>query len=266
MSEIGKAVRMSQILNTETGKLVIVAMDHCPAIGPCKGMINPVDTVRKVCQGRPDTLFMHKGNIKKVYPILIENRIPFLLSISTATVVGPQPDRVYLVDTVEYAAQIGASGVSMRTFVGSQYEREMIGNLGRVSAECEKYGMPLMAMMYPTGFENNFDPKYVKHAARIGAELGADFVKTYYTGSPDGFAEVTESCPVPVVMSGGPKTETTVEFLAMVKGAMDSGAVGVAVGRNVWQHSDPVAMLEAVKKVVHNGVPPEQAAEELHEK
>jgi len=263
VSEIGKAVRLGQVVNAETGKLVIVAMDHCPAIGPCKGMIDPVDTVRKVCKGQPDTLFMHKGILKKVYPILVENRVPFLLSISTATVIGPEPDRVYLVDTVEYASQIGASGVSMRIFVGPQYEREMISNLGKVSAECERYGMLLMAMMYPKGFENDFDPKYVKHAARIGAELGADFVKTYYTGSPETFAEVVESCPVPLVMSGGPKTETAVEFLAMVRGAMDAGAAGVAVGRNVWQHPDPTAMLEAVKKVVHGGASAEQAAKGL---
>jgi predicted phospho-2-dehydro-3-deoxyheptonate aldolase len=264
MSEIGKAVRMSQILNAETGKLVIVAMDHCPAIGPCKGMFDPVDTVRKVCKGRPDTLFMHKGNVKKVYPILAENRMPFLLSISTATVTGPQPDRVYLVDTVEYAARIGASGVSMRTFFGAQYEHEMIQDLGKVSAECEKYGLLLMAMMYPTGFDNDFDPTYVRHAARIGAELGADFVKTYYTGSPESFVQVTESCPVPVVMSGGPKTDTAVDFLKNVKGAVDGGAVGVAVGRNIWQHSNPARMLEATKKVVHEGASPEEAAEGLH--
>jgi len=263
MPEIGKAVRMGQILNPETGKLVMVAMDHCPVIGPCKGLIDPVDTVRKVCKGRPDTLFMHKGNLKKTYPILIENNISFLLSISTATINGPEPMRVYLVDTVEYAAQIGASGVSMRVFVGPQYEREMIMGLAKVSAQCEKYGMPLMAMMYPGGYDNDFDPKHVKHAARIGAELGADLVKTYYTGSAESFAEVTESCPVPVVMSGGPKTDTLIEFLALVKGAMDGGAAGVAVGRNVWQHSDPVAMLEAVKQVVHGGQSPEDAGGEL---
>lgn len=263
MSEIGKAVRMSQILDKETEKLVIIAMDHCPAIGPCKGMIDPVETVRSVCAGKPDTLFMHKGILKKVYPILVKNRVPFLLSISTATVIGPQPSRVYLVDTVEYAARIGASGVSMRAFVGPEHEREMIRNVGRVSAECEKYGLLLMAMMYPEGFENNFDPQYVKHAARIGAELGADFVKTYYTGAPETFAEVTESCPVPVVMSGGPKTETAIQFLETVRGAIDGGAAGVAVGRNVWQHSDPPSMLRAVRKVVHQGMRPEEAAPEL---
>jgi len=263
MSDIGKAVRLSQIRNAESGKLVIIAMDHCPAIGPCKGLIDPVGTVREVCQGHPDALFMHKGNLKLVHPILIQHRVPFLLSISTATFLGSEPDRVYLVDTVEYAAQIGASGVSMRTFVGPQYEREMIRDLGKVSAECEKYGMPLLAMMYPNGFDDNYAVKYVKHAARIGAELGADVVKTYYTGSAESFAEVTESCPVPVVMSGGPKTATRVEFLSTLKGAMDGGAMGVAVGRNAWQEDRPAAMVEAIKKVVHAGASPEEAAKGL---
>jgi predicted phospho-2-dehydro-3-deoxyheptonate aldolase len=263
MSEIGKTVHMSQILNKDSGKCVIVAMDHCPAIGPCEGMIDPVETVRKIALGRPDTLFMHKGILKRSVGLLSANRIPFLLSISTATNLGPDPDRVYLVDTVEYAARIGASGVSMRTFVGTAFEREMIADLGRVSAECERYGLPLLAMMYPKGFENDFDPRVVKHAARIGAELGADIVKTYYTGHPETFAEVTASCPAPVVMSGGPKTKTVVEFLTTLQGAMDGGALGVAVGRNVWQHPDPAAMLEATKAVVHRKVAPAEAAGRL---
>jgi fructose-bisphosphate aldolase/2-amino-3,7-dideoxy-D-threo-hept-6-ulosonate synthase len=263
MSEIGKAVRLSQVTNPRTGKLVIVAMDHCPAIGPCEGLVHPVDTVRKICQGRPDTLFMHRGNLTRTYKLLAEARIPFLLSISTATILGPEPDRVYLVDTVEYAASIGASGVSMRTFVGPLYEREMIANVGKVSAECERSGLLLMAMMYPHGFENDFDPKLVRHAARIGAELGADIVKTYYTGSPETFAEVTDSCPAPVVMSGGPKTDTELAFLSTVKGAMDGGALGVAAGRNVWQHPDPASMLEAIKAVVHDGASPEVAASKI---
>ncbi len=263
MSEIGKAIRGSQITNPESGNMVVVAMDHCPAIGPCAGLIDPIETVRKISAGHPDTLFMHKGNIKKVYPILIESRIPFLLSISTATTLGPNPERVYLVDTVEYACQIGASGVSMRIFVGGPFEHEMIQALGQVSAECERYGLVLMAMMYPKGFANDYDPKVVKHAARIGAELGADYVKTYYTGNAESFSEVTASCPAPIVMSGGPKTETAVDFLRTLKGAMDGGAIGVAVGRNVWQHEDPAAMLRAVNAVVHQGISPEEAALEI---
>lgn len=259
MSEIGKAVRLGQIRYPGNGTMVIVAMDHCPALGPVPGLVDPVATVKVLCQGRPDTLFMHKGNLKLAYPILVEHRIPFLLSISTATTLC-EPDRVYLVDTVEYAAQIGASGVSMRTFVGTAYEREMLMDLGRVSAACERYGLPLLAMMYPRGSENDYDPVRVRHAARIGAELGADIVKTYYTGDPASFRQVTESCPVPVVMSGGPKADQPVDFLAQVSGAMAGGAAGVAVGRNVWQHAHPERMLEAVKAVVHDGVSAGQAA------
>jgi fructose-bisphosphate aldolase/2-amino-3,7-dideoxy-D-threo-hept-6-ulosonate synthase len=263
MSEIGKAIRSSQITNRKSGKLVVVAMDHSPAIGPCPGLIDPVDTVRKMAPAHPDSLFMHKGNIKKVYPILIEHRIPFLLSITTATVIGPAPERVYLVDTVEYAAQIGASGVSMRIFVGCQYEMEMIKALGQVSAECEKYGLVLMAMMYPKGFENDYNVQLVKHASRLGAELGADYVKTYYTGDAQSFSEVTESCPAPIVMSGGAKTDTAYDFLVTVKGAMDGGAAGVAVGRNIWQHPNPAAMLEAVNKIVHDGLSPEEVVQSM---
>lgn len=263
MSEIGKAVRLGQIRHAASGHMVIVAMDHCPAIGPVKGMINPVAAVRATCQGHPDAIFMHKGNLKLVYPLLIEHRLPFLLSISTATVTGPEPDRVYLVDTVEYAAQIGACGVSMRSFVGAAYEREMLRDLGAVSAACERFGMPLLAMMYPKGFENDLDPVRVRHAARIGAELGADVVKTYYTGDPESFRQVTESCPVPVIMSGGPKAEQPIDFLRLIRGAMDGGAAGVAVGRNVWQDDRPAPMLGAIRAVVHDGASVDRAAEWL---
>lgn len=259
MSEIGKEIRLSQILNRVSGRTVIVAMDHAPVIGPVKGLIDPVETVRKVLEGEPDTLFMHKGILRKVYPMLAERRQPFLLKVTTTTVIGRTPDKTNLVDSVEYAVKIGASGVSMRTFIGPEHEAEMIQDLGLVSAECDRYGMPLLAMMYPEGVENVYDARYVKHAGRLGAELGADIVKTYYTGTPESFREVVESCPVPVVMSGGPKTDTTEQFLELVKGAIDAGASGVAVGRNVWQHEKPARMIEAIKRVVHDGMRVQEA-------
>ena len=263
MSQLGKEFRLAQIINQQSKRQVCVAMDHSPAIGPCEGLIDPVATIETICKGKPNTLFTHFGNIKKAMPVLASNRLPFLLSISTATDKGPDPSRVYLVDTVEHALEIGACGVSMRIFVGEQYEHEMIQNLAKVALECEKAGMPLMAMMYPYGKENMFDPKHLKHAARIGAELGADIVKTYFTGNPETFKEVTESCPVPIVMSGGPKAERPIDFLKMVKGALDGGAMGIAVGRNVWQSENPVQMLEAVNLVVHENMQPQEAYEKI---
>jgi predicted phospho-2-dehydro-3-deoxyheptonate aldolase len=259
MSQIGKDFRLSQIINQKSKKQVCVAMDHSPAIGPCEGFIDPVNTIRRVCLGNPDTIFTHFGNIKKALPVLVEFQIPYLLSISTATTLGPDPTRVYLVDTVKHALQIGASGVSMRIFVGADYEHEMIQDMAKVAVECEKFGMPLMAMMYPYGMDDIYDPEVVKHAARIGAELGADIVKTYYTGDPESFSRVTESCPAPIVMSGGPKADDPVDFLRSLRGAMDGGAMGVAVGRNIWQHEEPARMLQAVNRVVHDGLEAEEA-------
>ncbi len=263
MSQIGKDFRLAQIINQKSGKQVCVAMDHSPAIGPCEGLIDPVATIAAVCAGKPDTIFTHFGNIKKAMPLLAANRLPFLLSISTATNKSADPARVYLVDSVEHALQIGACGVSMRIFVGAPYDYEMIQNLSEVALECEQAGMPLMAMMYPHGSENMLNPEHLKHAARIGAELGADIVKTYYTGDPETFRQVTEACPVPIVMSGGPKADEPIDFLNMVKGAMDGGAMGIAVGRNVWQSPQPAKMLEAINLVVHAGQHPQAAFEKV---
>jgi len=263
MSQLGKDFRLAQIINQKSNRQVCVAMDHSPAIGPCEGLIDPVATIAAVCEGKPDTIFTHFGNIKKAMPVLAASRTPFLLSITTATTKSADPSRVYLVDSVEHALLIGACGVSMRIFVGAPYDYEMIQNLARVAEECEKLGMPLMAMMYPYGSDNMLDPEHLKHAARIGAELGADIVKTYYTGDPQTFKQVTEACPAPIVMSGGPKADEPIDFLNMVKGALDGGAMGIAVGRNVWQSKQPVKMLEAINLVVHENVQPQAAYDKI---
>jgi fructose-bisphosphate aldolase/2-amino-3,7-dideoxy-D-threo-hept-6-ulosonate synthase len=263
MSQLGKDFRLAQIINQKSNRQVCVAMDHSPAIGPCEGLIDPVATIAAVCEGKPDTIFTHFGNIKKAMPVLAASRTPFLLSITTATTKSADPSRVYLVDSVEHALLIGACGVSMRIFVGAPYDYEMIQNLAHVAEECEKLGMPLMAMMYPYGSDNMLNPEHLKHAARIGAELGADIVKTYYTGDPQTFKQVTESCPAPIVMSGGPKADEPIDFLNMVKGALDGGAMGIAVGRNVWQSKQPVKMLEAINLVVHENVQPQAAYDKI---
>jgi len=259
MSHIGKEVRLSQIINKKSGKQVCIAMDHSPAIGPVKGLIDPVEAIKNVCAGKPDTLFTHYGVIRKSLPVLLEARLPFLLSISTATTMSPDPTHVFLVDSVLHAVQIGASGVSMRIFVGAEHEIDMLENLAFVISESEQYGMPVMAMMYPYGQENDYDPSCLKHAARLGAEMGVDIVKTYYSGDAETFKEVTDSCPVPVVMSGGAKTKNPVDFLASLKGAMEGGALGVAVGRNVWQHEEPRKMISAVNNVVHENMGAQEA-------
>jgi DhnA family fructose-bisphosphate aldolase class Ia len=263
MSEIGKQARISQFFNKESNNSVMAAMDHAAVVGPIEGIVDPVKTVKLLCEERPDTFFMPNGVIKRVYPYFIESRIPYIIALDTCTQIGPEPDYFMLSDTVEHAITLGASAVSMHVFLGPQKTSDMLKGLAKTAEACDKYGMPLLAIMYPEGFENNCDVKLVKWAARIGAELGADIVKAYYTGSKETFAEVVEACPIPVLLSGGAKTKDPKEFLTVLKNTIDAGGHGCAVGRNVWQNKDPKAMLRATKMIVHEGSSVDEAMKVL---
>src|SRR5450759_579340 len=265
MSEIGKQVRLSQIFNPQSHNAVIMALDHAATLGPLLGIVDLVKTVETINEERPETWFMPIGAIKQAYQSFIQAHIPFLLSIDTCTYMGPEPDLFFLSDTVEHAVAFGAVGVSMHALVGPSKTSEMLKGMAQVSRDCDHFGVPLLAIMYPEGFENNTDVTRVKWAARIGAELGADTVKTYYTGSKETFQEVVESCPVPVMVSGGSKSPAPLDFLRLLRNCMDAGGRGCAVGRNVWQDKDPKAMLRAIKAIVHQGASVEEAAREIHQ-
>ncbi|MEM2896528.1 MAG: class I fructose-bisphosphate aldolase family protein, partial [Candidatus Bathyarchaeia archaeon] len=172
---------------------------------------------------------------------------------SGSTSLGPDPNRKVQVCSVEEAIMIGADAVSVHVNVGSDYENEMLMKLGKISDECDRFGMPLLAMMYPRGakIQSEHALDFVAHAARLGAELGADVIKTNYTGSIESFKEVVSKCPVPVVIAGGPKTKSEEEFLQMVYDAIQAGAVGVSIGRNVFQSENPTLMVKALSAIVH---------------
>jgi class I fructose-bisphosphate aldolase len=130
----------------------------------------------------------------------------------------------------------------------------MLNDLGYVGRVALEWGMPLLAMMYTRGpkVKNEYDMKLVKHAARVGAELGADIVKVVYTGSPESFREVVEGCFVPIVIAGGEKMGNDEDIVEMVKGAMAAGAAGVSIGRNVFQHKNPEKIVQTISRIVHN--------------
>jgi len=137
--------------------------------------------------------------------------------------------------------------------VGAKQEGSMLATLGKVACECDDFGIPLLAMMYPRGpsIKNSHAVDVVAHAARLGAELGADIIKTNYTGDAESFKRVVDSCPVPVIIAGGPKAETTKDVLQMVKDAINAGGAGLSIGRNVFQHEDPTQMVKALSAIVH---------------
>jgi fructose-bisphosphate aldolase/2-amino-3,7-dideoxy-D-threo-hept-6-ulosonate synthase len=141
----------------------------------------------------------------------------------------------------------------------------LLKKFGKVEERCRQLGMPILALMYPRGpgIKDKYNVDVVRYAARLGAELGVDLVKTYYTGSADTFRRVVKSCHVPVVAAGGPRKDTAEEALKMVKEVMEAGAAGVTIGRNVWAHSNPVGMTKAVRKIVFQNASVNEALKEL---
>jgi DhnA family fructose-bisphosphate aldolase class Ia len=164
------------------------------------------------------------------------------------------------VTTVEEAVALGADAISIHLNIGADDTPKMLDDAGHISRECKRFGMPLLMMMYPRGkkVSDEKNVEVVKTAARIGAELGADIVKTNYTGDKESFRQVVEGCPAPVVIAGGSKG-TDKEVLQMIQDAIEAGAAGVAMGRNSFQHENPAKFLKAVSLVIHENLSPEEA-------
>ncbi|MGQ9720282.1 MAG: 2-amino-3,7-dideoxy-D-threo-hept-6-ulosonate synthase [Candidatus Jordarchaeum sp.] len=258
----GKDARLRRIL--ENGKAVVIPMDHGLTDGPIKGIENIRETVELVSKGGATAVLLHKGILKQL------EKLPdcgLIMHLSGSTALGPDHNWKVAVGTVEEAVKLGVEAVSIHINIGAEKEPEMLKHLGQVSRDCEDWGMPLIAMMYPRGKNiDSLDPKAIAHASRIGAELGADIIKTPFTGKVNTFQKVVEGCPVPIIIAGGPKTETDRETLQMVKDSMDAGAIGVAMGRNAFQHQKPMTIVKAVSEIVKKNASVEEALQILGSK
>lgn len=250
---IGKKIRLERIINRHTGRTVIAPMDHGVSNGPMKGIIDIDKTVESISQGGADAILMHKGIVEQGHRGYGKD-IGLIVHLSASTSLAPNPNNKVIVTSVEKAIQLGADAVSVHVNLGSETESEMLQELGEISETCSYWGIPLLAMMYPRGqkVENEHDVELVKHAARVGSELGVDIVKTNYTGDPDSFKEVVEGALVPVVIAGGPKVDTDEELLQMVKDSIEVGGAGVAFGRNLFQAENPGKITKAISEVVHD--------------
>ncbi len=260
----GKKIRMERIMNRETGKTVIVPMDHGVTIGPVSGLINLPETVNAVANGGANAFVAHKGVAEAGHRRKGKD-VGLIIHLSASTRMAPDPTSKTLVCTVEEAIKLGADGVSVHVNLGAGDERSMLNDLGHVGKTAMEWGMPLLAMMYTRGPKvgNEYDVTLVKHAARVGAELGADLVKVVYTGSVESFKEVVEGCFVPVVIAGGEKMDNDEDIVEMVKGAMAAGAAGVSIGRNVFQHKAPEKIVQRISQIVHNNLVTEEKVRKL---
>jgi fructose-bisphosphate aldolase/2-amino-3,7-dideoxy-D-threo-hept-6-ulosonate synthase len=260
MSKIGKAIRLERILDRRTHRTVIVPMDHGISVGPIAGITDLPTTVDKVAEGGANAVLGHMGLPLHGHRGYGQD-IGLIIHLSASSSLGPDPNHKVLVTLVEDAIRVGADAVSIHVNIGAADEAEMLHDLGRVARSCDLWGMPLIAMMYPRGtkVKSEHGVEYVKLAARIGSELGADIIKTNYTGSPDSFREVVEGCSVPVVIAGGPKVDTEMELLQMVYDAIAVGGAGVAFGRNIFQAENPTLLVRKLCSVVHMGYTAEEA-------
>jgi len=262
---IGKEIRLERIIDRNTGKAVIVPMDHGVSAGPIMGITDMKKAMAQVADGGANAVVVHKGIVAKGHRKSGPD-LGLIVHLSGSTSLSPEPNAKTLVCSVEEAIRLGADGVSVHVNIGNGREKEMLSDLGRVAERAAYWGMPLLAMIYPRGekIKDEYDKEAIKHAARLGAELGADVVKVSYTGSPDSFREVVEGCSVPVIIAGGPRMGSDRAVLEMVKGAMEAGAAGTSIGRNVFQHPDPTKMVAALAMIVHQGASVDEAMEFLH--
>ena len=253
MSDLGKRIRIERILNRRTRKIIIIPMDHGMSVGPIDGLLDMKSIIQNVVAGGANAIVEHKGLISQSHREGGED-IGLIVHLSGSTSLSPYPNGKTLVCSVEEAIKLGADAVSIHVNLGDVCEKEMLHDFGEIAYDARMWGMPLLAMIYPRGekIKDEYNVEVIKHAARVGDEMGADIVKVSYTGSVESFREITAGCSIPVVIAGGAKMDSDKEILEMVKGSIDAGGAGVSIGRNVFQHKDPKKMVKAISAIVND--------------
>jgi 3-hydroxy-5-phosphonooxypentane-2,4-dione thiolase len=236
--------RLSRIIRPEDGRCLMLAVDHGYFLGPTERLEVPRKTITPLLP-YADSLMLTRGVLRTSVPP--ERDIPVVLRVSGGTsIIGEDLSKETITVSIEEAIKLNASCLALSIFVGSKYEHQTLANLAKLVDEGEKYGIPVLAVT-AVGKEMGRDTRYLGLACRIAAELGAHVVKSYYC---DNFEQVVEGCPVPLIIAGGKKLPE-VDALKLSYDAIHHGASGVDMGRNIWQSDWPVAMIKAVKAIVH---------------
>src|SRR3954471_17121321 len=242
----GMKNRFSKIIKPIDGRCVMLAVDHGYFLGPTEKLENPKETIKPLLPFA-DSIMLTRGILRTSIPP--QNNIPIVLRVSGgSSIIGEDLSKEDIVTSIEEAIKLNASCLALSIFVGSKYENQTLTALSKLVDEGEKYGIPVLAVT-AVGKEMARDARYLGLACRIAAELGAHVVKTYYC---ENFERVVEGCPVPVVIAGGKKLSKEIDALELAYNAVEQGASGVDMGRNIWQSDCPVAMIKAVRAIVHN--------------
>ena len=244
--------RISRIIKPRNNRALMLAVDHGYFLGPTEKLENPEKVIApllKYC----DSLMVTRGVQRTSVPATTDT--PMVLRVSGgSSIIGDDLSQEDITVSIEDALRLNASALAMSIFVGSKYEYQTVVNLGKLVNEATKYGLPVLAVT-AVGKELGKDARYLSLACRVAAEQGAHIVKTYYC---DNFEKVVQSCPVPIIVAGGKKIPER-DALQLTFNAIKAGAVGVDMGRNIWQSEHPVSMIKAVREIVHGNLNVEQA-------
>jgi len=246
--------RISRIIKPRTGKTVMLAVDHGYFQGPTSRLENPRKTITPLIP-YADTLMITRGVLRTcVDP---NSDVPIVLRVSGGTSMAGRPlSDEGLTTSMEDAMRLNVCGVALSIFVGTEHEKQTLLNLSQLVDKGEELGIPVLAVTaVGRQMQENKNARYLGLASRIAAELGCHIVKTYHC---DEFEKVVDGCPAPIVIAGGKKLETEMDVFEMCSDAITKGAVGVDMGRNIWQHDHPVAMITAVRAIVHEGATPKE--------
>ena len=244
--------RLSSIIKPQNNRALMLAVDHGYFLGPTEKLENPEKVIQPLLK-HCDSLMVTRGVQRTSVSATTDT--PMVLRVSGgSSIIGDDLSQEDITVSIQDAIRLNASALAMSIFVGSKYEYQTIVNLGKLVSEAEQYGIPVLAVT-AVGKELGKDARYLSLACRVAAEQGAHIVKTYYC---DNFEKVVQSCPVPIIVAGGKKIPER-DALQLTYNALKHGAVGVDMGRNIWQSEHPVAMIRAVRSIVHGNSNVDQA-------
>ena len=267
MAELPPSPRLRYLFNRETGRTFIVPMDHGIGMGPLPGLYDMRETVEHMAGTGVNAVVVHKGLVRTITPCLRQAPdVGLIVHLCASTSQAPDPNEKQLVCAVPEALALGADAVSVHVNIGAATEGQMLRDFAEVAEQCRDLDVPLLAMIYPRGpkLRVQFSEAFNTHCARVAYEVGADVVKVQYTGSPESFTRVVQSVPIPVVIAGGPKMGSDREVLEMVWEALQAGAAGISIGRNVFGAENVSRLCRALAGIIHENLSVPEAIDLVH--
>jgi fructose-bisphosphate aldolase/2-amino-3,7-dideoxy-D-threo-hept-6-ulosonate synthase len=268
-TSIGKTLRLGRLFDADSNTSMILPMDHGVEEPVYSELERPTDLIANLARAGVNAFLMRRG-LAAFAAETIAGRAGWVQRLTGRTGLSPGLETEQLVfASVEEALRNGADAVVPTFFLGPDTEAVQLPKLGAIADECNRLGIPLLAEIFPVGgpdatpYDGPYTVDDMRVAVRVASEEGADFIKTWYTGDPESFRRVIDYSLVPVLIAGGPKARNERDVLEMVRGAMDAGASGIAMGRKIWQSRDPAAMAGALAAIIRQGSSVDEAAKML---